>query len=103
LLLLPHNFIYRLPNIFRFYSWDYRIWDSRIVYLGAQESLLYDNLKDYKEEKHFSKLLAIATTAREIGLGSGVLIAGFITNISEQYNLIDQLLLRLLVLLLPYY
>lgn len=66
---------------------------------GAQESLLYDNLKDYRKENLFGKVLAFATTMREIGLGSGVLIAGFITQIGIKYNLIGSVIIAFLGLL----
>jgi MFS family permease len=67
---------------------------------GAQESLLYDNLKDFGKEKLFGKILAIATTIREFGLGSGVLIAGFITQVDVRYNLIGSVILAVLGVLI---
>jgi MFS family permease len=66
---------------------------------GAQESLLYDNLKDYGKENLFGKLIALATTFREIGLGSGVLIAGFVTQIGIKYNLIGSIIIAFLGLM----
>jgi len=63
---------------------------------GAQEALLYDNLKDVKLENSYGKLLAVATTCREIGLGSGALIAGFITQISLRYNLTGSIIIAIL-------
>lgn len=69
---------------------------------GAQESLLYDNLKDFGKEKYFGKILAIATTIREFGLGSGVLIAGFITQIGVRYNLIGSVALAALGVLVAF-
>lgn len=63
---------------------------------GAQESLLYDNLKDFGKEKLFGKILAIVTTIREFGLGSGVFIAGFVTQIDVRYNLIGSIVLAII-------
>ena len=60
---------------------------------GAQEAILYDTLKDHRKEHLFGKVTAIATTSREVGLGLGLLIAGFVTQISIGYNLVGSVCL----------
>jgi MFS family permease len=63
---------------------------------GAEEALVYDFLKENDSEKSFSVLLTIGALSREIGLGLGVLLAGFITQISLEFNLIGSLVIGLL-------
>lgn len=66
---------------------------------GAQEALVFDNLKSNGQEILFKKILAIATVSREIGLGIGVLIAGAITHLSLNYNLIGSIIIAVLCLI----
>lgn len=60
---------------------------------GAEEALVYDFLKENDSEKNFSVLLTIGALSREIGLGLGVLLAGFVTQISLEFNLIGSLVI----------
>lgn len=47
---------------------------------GALEALIYDDLKEKQQQNYFQKVLSLATSSREIGLGVGVLIAGFVAD-----------------------
>lgn len=85
-----------LPNLLGFLIGVIAFGISESFMSGAQESLLYDNLKDSGKEKLFGKILAIVTTIREFGLGSGVLIAGFVTQIDIKYNLIGSIVLAIM-------
>ncbi len=66
---------------------------------GAEEALLYDFLKDNKKENLFNKVLALSSVSREVGLGTGVLIAGFVTQISINYNLLGAVIIAALGIL----
>ncbi len=63
---------------------------------GAEEALVYDFLKENGAETNFSILLTIGAVSREIGLGLGVLLAGFLTQISVESNLIGSLVIGFL-------
>lgn len=60
---------------------------------GAQEALVYDELKSKYQESLYKKVLSISTLSREIGLGTGVLIAGVVTQWSINYNLIGSVII----------
>jgi MFS family permease len=60
---------------------------------GALEALVFDELKSQKNEGKFKDILALATVSREVGLGVGVLIAGFVTQISMSYNVVASLVI----------
>lgn len=85
-----------MPNLWGFVIGVIAFGINESFMSGAQESLLYDNLKDSGKEKLFGKILAIVTTIREFGLGSGVLIAGFVTQIDIKYNLIGSIVLAIM-------
>jgi len=63
---------------------------------GAQEALLYDNLKDHQKEKFFGRIIAFAITCREIGLGLGALVAGVVTQTNVQWNLLGSTIIAFL-------
>ena len=88
------------PNIWGFVAGVIAFGVNESFMSGAQESLLYDNLKDFGKEKLFGRILAMATTTREFGLGFGVLIAGFVTQIDVRYNLIGSIILATLGVLI---
>lgn len=60
---------------------------------GAQEALIFDELKSKKQEVLYKNVLSIATISREIGLGTGVLIAGVVTHMNISYNLIGSIVI----------
>lgn len=63
---------------------------------GALEALVYDYIKVNNNENLFNRVLTIATVSREVGLGLGVLIAGVITQIGINYNLIGSVIIAFL-------
>lgn len=72
---------------------------------GAEEAWLFEYVEQNGRPEVFQKAFSISVIAREVGLGTGVLIAGFVTSISISYNLIGSILIAVLgiipVLLLP--
>jgi MFS family permease len=63
---------------------------------GAEEALVYDFLKENEAQSNFTMLLTIGALSREIGLGLGVLLAGFITHMGLEFNLLGSLVIGFL-------
>lgn len=70
---------------------------------GAYEALLYDNLKEKGYSKLFHKILSITAVSREIGLGIGVLIAGYLGTINMNLNLIGSIIIAVLGIIVAFF
>lgn len=66
---------------------------------GSEEAWLFDTLKEHKAEHEFSNALSFINVSRNVGLGTGMVVAGFVTSVSMTLNVQLSILIAVVSLL----